>query len=499
MKLACLILLCLALAAQDGAEHFEMKVRPVLAKNCFGCHTASAMGGLRMDSRDALLKGGRTGAAIVVGKPEQSLLVQVITHTHEKLKMPPSGKMADSDVKLLAEWVRAGAVFPDRKPSPATADEITAEQRSWWSFQPVRKPLLPPVKNSASAKNEIDRFVLARLEQEGLLLARPADRRTLIRRATFDLLGLPPTIAEVEAFVQDRSPNAWEKVVDRLLASPHYGERWGRYWLDVARYADDKLNSPQDEPYANSFRYRNWVIDSLNRDISYKDFVKAQIAGDLMGKQWAAGTGFFALSPEMQDERVDALTRGFLGLTVACAQCHDHKFDPIPTRDFYSLQGIFNSTELAELPLADPELVRSWEKQKKELEVVEKRLKDFYDLQSRLVGEMLASRTSRYLLGTQGYGTISELDRETLERWKKYVSSDRLYHPFLDEFRRLAKARAPEAELAAEARRFELKLLAIHEEKKLVDEKNKVLLGVDPTRNDLSQPQLEAMDRDKTV
>jgi hypothetical protein len=499
MKVAVLFLCALGLRAQDAAEHFEMHVRPVLAKNCYGCHTASAMGGLRLDSREALLKGGQSGTAIVPGKPESSLLVQVIAHTHDKLKMPPSGKLAETDIKLVADWVKAGAVFPGRQPAIPAGEEITAEQRAWWSFQPVKKPALPSIKTAAWVRDDLDRFVLARVEKEGLSLAKPADRRTWIRRATLDLTGLPPTIEEVKAFEQDRSPRASEKVVDRLLASPRYGERWGRYWLDVARYADDKLNSTQDDPYPNSFRYRNWVIDAFNQDLPYKDFVKAQIAGDLMGKQWAAATGFFALSPEMQDERVDALTRGFLGLTVACAQCHDHKFDPIPTKDFYSLQGIFNSSELHELPLADDAVVKEWEQKRKALEVVEKRLKDFYDTQSRLVGEMLASRSSQYLLATQGYGDSGALDKETLERWKKYIASDRLYHPFLDTFRRLVQENAPEAQLAVEARNFELKLLAIHEEKKLVDEKNKVLLGVDPTRNDLSQTHLEAMDRDKTV
>ncbi|MFO0280603.1 MAG: PSD1 and planctomycete cytochrome C domain-containing protein [Acidobacteriota bacterium] len=499
MKLAALILFALGLAAQDPAELFEMKVRPLLAKNCYGCHTSSAMGGLRLDSREALLKGGHSGAAVSPGKPESSLLVQVVAHTHDKLKMPPSGKLPEADIKLLSDWVAAGAVFPVRAvPAPST-DEITPEQRAWWSFQPIKKTTPPAVKSAVSVRNEIDLFVLARLEKEGLAVAKPASRRTLIRRAFFDLTGLPPTIEEVLAFERDRSPRAWENVVDRLLASPSYGERWGRYWLDVARYADDKLNSTQDDPYPNSFRYRNWVIDSFNQDLPYNQFVKAQIAGDLMGKQWAAATGFFALSPEMQDERVDALTRGFLGLTVACAQCHDHKFDPIPTRDFYSLQGILNSSELHELPLATPEIVEQWERKRKELEVVERRLKDFYDSQTRLVGEMLASRTARYLLASQGFGDPAQLDQETLERWKKYLASDRLYHPFLDNFRRLTRDKAPKAQLAAEAQIFELKLLAIHEEKKLVDEKNKVLLGVDPTRNDLSQTHLEAMDRDKTV
>ena len=506
MRIFVLWIVAAVAVGQDKVEHFEMQVRPVLAKNCYGCHTQSAMGGLRMDSREALLKGGKSGPAVVEGKPEQSLLIRVIDHSHDRLKMPPSGKISPEEIRLLSNWVRDGAVFPS-KSVPAievgSDVELSAAQRSFWSFQPIKKLGLPAVKNSKWARGAIDRFVLARLEREGLHLTSMADRRTRLRRASYDITGLPPTPEQTEAFEMDRSPNAWEKVVDRLLASSQYGERWGRYWLDVARYADDKLNSTQDEPYTNSFRYRNWVIHALNSDMSYKDFVKAQIAGDLMPSkdlnQYAAGTGFFALSPEMQDERVDALTRGFMGLTVACAQCHDHKFDPIPTKDFYSLQGILNSSELNESPLADEKIVEAWKAEKKEVEIVEKRIKEFYDNQSRIMGEVLASQTASYLMATQGVGDINSLDAETLARWKKYLISERLYHPFLSQFRSLAKVKAAEAELWAEARKFETLLLAIHEEKKLVDEKNRVVLGVDPTRNDLSQTQLHAMERDQTV
>lgn len=506
IRISVLSVLCWTVSGQDHADHFEMKVRPLLAKNCYGCHTQSAMGGLRMDSREALMKGGKSGAVVIEGKPEESLLVKAIEYTNDKLKMPPSGKLGPEEITLIANWVRAGAVFPEKRMKAEAAGvevEISAERRAFWSFQPVQKVAPPEVKDKRWARNEIDRYVLARLEKEGLQPTKFADRRTLLRRASYDLTGLPPTPEESKAFVEDRSANAWEKVVDRLLASRHYGERWGRYWLDVARYADDKLNSTKDEPYTNSFRYRNWVIDAFNRDMPYRDFVKAQIAGDLMKSkdpvEFAAGTGFFALSPEMQDERVDALTRGFLGLTVACAQCHDHKFDPIPTKDFYSLQGILNSSEPGETPLSDAKVVADWKAREKEVEVVEKRIKDFYETQSRVLGEVLAADTARYLMASQGQGDVGGLDEETIGRWKKYVSSDRLYHPFLNQFRLLVKAKAPTAELLAEARSFEEKLLAVHEEKKLVDEKNKVVLGVDPTRNDLSQTQLHAMDRDRTV
>lgn len=483
-----------------------MKVRPVLAKNCYGCHTQAAMGGLRMDSREALLKGGKSGAAVVEGKPAESLMVQAIDQTHDGLKMPPAGKLAQGDIDLIANWIRDGAVFPKRmvKAVPAAADvEISAEQRAFWSFQPVKKAVPPAVRDHQWARSPIDRFILARLEKEGLKPAPLADRRTLLRRATYDLTGLPPTPEDTRAFVEDRGANAWEKVVDRLLASTHYGERWARYWLDVARYADDKLNSTQDEPYPNAFRYRNWAIGAFNRDLPYNQFVKAQIAGDLMPSkdpnEFAAGTGFFALSPEMQDERVDALTRGFLGLTVACAQCHDHKFDPIPTKDFYSLQGILNSSELHETPLATESTVKEWAAQKKELVLTEKRTKEFYENQSRVLGEVLASQTARYLMAAQGVDDGKGLDEETMGRWKKYLLNERLHHPFLNAFRALVQAKAAPADLWKEARTFEELVLAVNDEKKLVDDKNKVILGVDPSRIDVSQTQLTAMDRDRTV
>ena len=218
------------------------------------------------------------------------------------------------------------------------------------------------MKDKTWPKTSIDHFVLARLEAQGLKPLPAADKRTWIRRVTFDLIGLPPTPEEVEAFIKDSSTKARAKVVDRLLASPRYGERWGRHWLDVARYSDDLLNTLKEDPLPNAFRYRDWVINAFNEDLPYDQFVKAQIAGDFLdgdkGK-WVGGLGFYNLTPNLQDDRVDVTTRGFLGLTAACAQCHDHKFDPIPTKDFYALQGIFESTEIDEYPLAPAGIVEN--------------------------------------------------------------------------------------------------------------------------------------------
>ena len=399
-------LLCLCFVpsagAQSGAaavEFFETRVRPVLAENCFACHTSTKLGGLEMISRSALIKGGNSGPAIQPGHPERSLLLKAVKHTHERLKMPPQGKLTDEQIGNISAWIRDGAVWPD---APATqagdAFRITDEERNFWSFQPVREPEPPRVRFEARATTPIDRFVLKRLEDNGLEPARPADKRTLLRRAYLDLIGLPPTPRQVRAFVEDDAPDAFANVVDDLLASPRYGERWGRYWLDVARYSDDKLNSTQMEPYPQAYRYRDWVIKAFNDDMPYNLFVKAQIAGDFLegGKNpdLVAGLAFYGLSPQFQDDRIDATGRGFLGLTVQCAQCHDHKFDPIPTEDYYALLGVFNSSKVDEFPLADEKTVAEYQKKTAEIAKEQKQLDEFLGTQARQLVEVLAGNTS---------------------------------------------------------------------------------------------------------
>ncbi|MES2464392.1 MAG: DUF1549 domain-containing protein, partial [Armatimonadota bacterium] len=346
----------------EAAAYFESKVRPVLIDNCIGCHGADAqLGGLRLDSRAALLKGGDSGPALVPGDPDKSLLIQVIHHLG-KIKMPQGGKLKDPEITALADWVRGGALWPAVKgevipDSGAKEYALTPAQQKFWSLQPVKMPALPTVKNTAWAKSPLDRFVLAKLEAKGLKPAPPATKRSLIRRVTFDLIGLPPTPDEVNAFVNDKSPQAFAKVVDRLLSSPRYGERWARHWLDVARYADTKgYVFNEDRSYPHAYTYRDWVIDSLNKDLPYDQFVQMQIAADRLPlpkngdkKQLAAlgflrvGRRFLNNSHDIIDDRIDVTMRGFQGFTVACARCHDHKFDPIPTKDYYSLYGIFAS------------------------------------------------------------------------------------------------------------------------------------------------------------
>ena len=514
-----LVAAALAVPAAAGAqdrpdEFFEARVRPVLARSCHSCHTTTAMGGLRVDSLEALLRGGSSGPAIVPGNPEASLLIRAVAHTHERLKMPMGGaKLADQEIADLSSWVKSGASWPAGPATAAKTGEyaITPEQRAFWSFQPVRKPALPPVANKSWPKSSLDYFVLAQLEERQLQPARAADRRVLLRRAYLDLIGLPPEPAEVDAFLADPDPRAFARVVDRLLARPEYGERWGRYWLDVARYSDDKLDPTGETPYENSHRYRDWVIRAFNEDMPYDTFVKAQIAGDLLGSEeperYVPALGFYALSPQFQDDRVDATTRGFLGLTVACAQCHDHKFDPIPTRDYYSLLGVFKSTESHDFPTAAAHVVSAYAEQKKSVDAREAALKEFLAAQAGQLADILAHRTARYLVAAwratapkgdaQSIADEEKLDRETLDRWLGYLKVPR-DHPFLKRWSNLAAGAAPD-EVRRAAEEFEALVVSVSGEKKNVDEQNRIRLGGKNDRRDLTNASLVSLERDRYV
>ncbi|HYH64801.1 MAG TPA: DUF1553 domain-containing protein [Urbifossiella sp.] len=359
------VLLLTAPAAAQSDAHFEKSVRPVLVEKCVACHGPDKQkGGLRVDSRAALLAGGARGPALVPGDPGKSLLLHALAHDGE-LRMPPKDKLPAPAVAAVAAWVKAGAPWPDSAPAAKAPKApgprpITAEERAFWAFQPVKRP---PVPRSAFP-NPIDAFLAAKLAEQGLALAPPADRRLLLRRVTFDLTGLPPTPAETDAFLRDPAADAFERVVDRLLASPAYGEKWGRRWLDVARYADSN-GMDENLAYVNAWRYRDWVIRSLNADKPYDQFVREQIAGDLLAGGTDAeradrltATGFLVVGPKMLaeddpmkmrmdivDEQLDTLGQAFLGLTLGCARCHDHKFDPIRAEDYYALAGVFASTK----------------------------------------------------------------------------------------------------------------------------------------------------------
>ncbi len=350
-----------------GIEFFEKKIRPVLVANCYQCHSASAKelkGELRLDTREGMRKGGEQGPAVVPAKVADSLIISALKHA-DGLEMPPKQKLSDAIVADFTKWIEMGAPDPRRPNSSTVGSKINiAEARQWWSFQPPKVTPAPKVKNAAWPKSEIDRYVLATLEAKGLAPVADADRRTLIRRTYLDLIGLPPTPEEVEAFVSDTDAKALEKVIDRLLAMPQFGERWGRHWLDIARYGES-TSKERNVPYPFARRYRDYVYDSLAADKPFDQFVREQIAGDLLPakndaqrNEQLVATGFLAIGPkslnnrnneqylmDQADEQLDVATRGVMALSVACARCHDHKFDPIPTTDYYALVGIFRSTD----------------------------------------------------------------------------------------------------------------------------------------------------------
>ena len=344
------------------AEHmqfFETRVRPLLIEHCFRCHgDKKQWGGLRLDSREALLQGGESGAAVVPGQPGESLLISAVRQVDEDLTMPKDGKLSARQIADLVRWVEMGALFP-----PTTGTAKRTRDPNHWAFQPLAAGRPPVVTNSSWPQSAFDPFILNKLTAAGLSPSTRADKRTLIRRVTFDLIGLPPTAVEIDAFLADNSPAAFSQVVDRLLASPRYGERWGRHWLDVARYADSN-GFDENIAHGNAWRYRDYVVAALNRDKPFNRFVIEQLAGDLLPFDSEAqqheqliATGFLSIGPKVLaetdeakmrmdiiDEQLDTTGRAFLGLTLGCARCHDHKFDPIGTADYYGLAGIFKST-----------------------------------------------------------------------------------------------------------------------------------------------------------
>ncbi|MFO0951315.1 MAG: PSD1 and planctomycete cytochrome C domain-containing protein [Isosphaeraceae bacterium] len=411
-------------------EFFEAKVRPILVENCLGCHGPTKQkGGLRLDSRTALLKGADTGEVVVPGDPEASALIQAVGYEGDN-PMPPRGKLKPAQIEILRSWVKRGAPWPEsRTVTAGGASAPVKDPKSHWAFQPVRKPTVPAVR-SGSVNGPIDAFVLKRLEQKGLTPVEEADRATLLRRVTFDLIGLPPTPEEVRAFVEDQKPGAYERVVDRLLSSPRYGERWGRHWLDVARYAEDQAHTFEARRYPFGFKYRDWVVSSLNADLPYDRFVAEQIAADQLDgpdrDARLAALGFFALGPvyygmaiaDELDDRVDTLARGFLALTVACARCHDHKFDPISTKDYYSLAGIFSSTVYKEIPDAPREQVERFEKAQADIKAKTTEVDAFLAACSVRNGVKIPKNQVEKSLPPESKARLKEL-RDQLARMKK--------------------------------------------------------------------------------
>ncbi len=381
---------------REGAAFFESRIRPVLVEQCYKCHSAgsqSAKGGLRLDSMAAMLEGGFTGPAIVPGAPEESVLIEAIRY--DFYEMPPSGPLPDAIVADFERWVRMGAPGPIAPAALVPASNAETEDKAvtdsdgesnWegeplWSLQPLQDSALPEVSDPTWPRDPVDHHILAGLDRDGLAPAPEVDRQTLIRRLSFDLTGLPPTPEQIEAFVEDpgSTDDALARAVDQFLESPGFGEHWGRRWLDVARYADTN-GGDLNLTYHNAWRYRDWVIDAINADLPFDQFLRDQIAGDLVPTEnpqeqadRIVATGFLMLGPKMLserdlekqkmdvvDEQLDTIGRTFLGLTLGCARCHDHKFDPIPTRDYYAMAGILASTRTIDGNKLNNEFVKGW-------------------------------------------------------------------------------------------------------------------------------------------
>jgi len=411
-------------------EFFETKIRPLLVDRCYKCHSAKSQplkAGFRLDSKDGLLKGGDSGPAIVPGKPDESLLIESIRY--ESNEMPPNEKLSDAEISALTKWVALGAPWP--KESTAAVPS-TDKGYDWqvlsrhWAWQPVRKGEPPAGEGHDRIRNPIDQFVTAGLRDAGLKQAETAPAAVFVRRAFVDLIGMPPAPSELEDWTKRLAANsgselndaAVRQLVDTLLERPQYGERWGRHWLDVARYSELGGWTQDNRPHPMAWRYRDWVVRAFNADLPYNEFVRHQIAGDKIGREAAVGTGFFALGPnyssdggdpesvaqaksETLDDRVDTFSRAFLALTVACARCHDHKFDPIPTQDYYSIAGVFYNSREGETALVDDHVMR-----------------DYHD-QQRAISELLNKIKKSRQTAKQEKREISEEEQEQIDRWQK--------------------------------------------------------------------------------
>jgi hypothetical protein len=449
----------------DPVRFFETKIRPIFATKCSACHGEKIrMASLQLTTAEGFLKGTDSGPVVVPGDPDNSRLIHAVGY-RGKIKMPPSGKLEDSEIQALRDWVKMGAAWPagvaDVSVAPGRAASVAEVKQKQWAFQPIGQFEPPAVKNQAWVKTPIDNFILAKLEEKGLVPAKPADKLTLLRRAKFDLHGLPPTEREIQEFMADAAPNAFAKLIDRLLAAPQYGEQWGRHWLDVARYADPDL-------YA--WRYRDYVIDAFNKDLPYDQFVREQVAGDLLDtsqseakERQAVATGFLALGPKATDERdkvkmvydaidenIDTLSKAFLGLTISCARCHDHKFDPITNKDYYSLASVFASTKvfrqveqptkLYYRPLVPPDVYERYESHSAKIKGKQAQIDALLEigaaeyqarvLYPQLADYMMAARKVRVeKVDVQIVARQMNLDDGILKKWVDYLKPG--FRPFL--------------------------------------------------------------------
>jgi hypothetical protein len=500
-----------AKSAEASNKFFEENIRPVIAFQCFTCHTELKAGGLQLDTRAGMLKGGVSGPAPVPGDPDKSLLITAIRRTNPKLMMPKDGSpLTPAQVADLEKWVKDGAVWPEE--AHENKFSMTDAQRKLWSIQSLRKPEPPKVKDAGLVSNDVDRFVVAKLDAEGLKQAPPASRRELLRRATYDLTGLPPTYEEVKAFEDDKSSNAFEKVIDRLQASPHYGEKWARHWEDLVRFGEDDYsasNSAENRAvkYKFAYTYRDWLINAFNDDMPYDLFVRAQLAGDLMDEKvrdkYVAGLGMnglgvwhmMAMAPQIERaddwaDRVDATTKTFLGLTVACARCHDHKYDAIPTKDFYRLAGVFASSPYRAYPLVPKTAVEAYDLKKKAIEEKEKALKEFVERATELESSVLFLQTEAYMvaawrIGAEKGATVEsianqyKLDSELLGRWVVFLKKPPVNYGYLKPWQQMVAHRGTADDAKRLAHEFYLLADGIVQEKAKIKESQSAHAGQD--------------------
>lgn len=402
----------------EQTAFFESKIRPILADNCYKCHSlenGKSKGGLTLDTRDGVLKGGEVGPVVVPGNPAASPLIKAVKYEDKDLQMPPSkegGKLKDEQIAALTEWVKMGAPDPRKEVPKTKLTGLTAQARKHWSYQPVTKPEVPAIKNRVWCRTPVDGFILSKIEAKGMVPSPDASKETLLRRATYDLTGLPPTPQEVTDFLSDESAQAFSKVIERLLASPAYGERWGRYWLDTARYADTiggmGNNGRMDYRFPYAWTYRDYVIKAFNDDKPYDQFIVEQLAADKLpdikpDDPRLAALGFITVGERFNNvndvinDRIDTVTKGFLGMTVSCARCHDHKFDPIPTKDYYALHGVFSSiTEPAAKPVIGMPALDQLTDFHGKLDTLEQDIRDGYY-------KALADETAKFRSNPTGY------------------------------------------------------------------------------------------------
>ncbi|MFO0903993.1 MAG: PSD1 and planctomycete cytochrome C domain-containing protein [Pirellulales bacterium] len=444
----------------EQLEFFERQVRPLLVQHCYACHAkGQKKGGLTLDSRAALLAGGDSGPALAVDRLEASLLLEAVRY-EGGVQMPPSGKLTAQEIDVLKRWVLQGAPWPPEKMGGGDIREsgtIDDSDRRFWSFVPPQRAPFPSVADAAWSRTGIDPFIAVRREAEKLPVAPDADRRTLARRLSLDLVGLPLSLEETEAFLADDGPDSVARLVDRLLASPRHGERWARHWLDIARFGEDQAHTFQARTYPEGYRYRDWIVSAFNGDLPYDQFVRRQIAGDLLrsadDRESLPALGFFALGPvyyadagcapkalaDEWDDRVDTLSRGFLGLTVACARCHDHKFDPITMRDYYALAGIFASSNYQELPLVPQADVDRFNAAQAAAKEQEKAVNELRQSLARQVAEDNVSLVARSLVASWTLvnrrksdarfplaeaAQAEQLREPLVDAWVKYLSGD---------------------------------------------------------------------------